>query len=120
MRYYSYVISEDDVNIKKIVYSENEILAEYWDLWTTEMKGAGFANQISKERCIDDWCMVHWATPEDVFRFKSGYDGKLFCVNEFNILDPNFEYATVVCLNDNSIVIKGYVNLVVDMEKVDV
>ena len=95
MKYYSYVISEDDVHIKKIVYSEAEILAEFWNHWSTEMKGAGFANQISKERCIEDWCLVNWATPEDVYKFRSGYEGKLFCINEFNIQDPTFNLVTL-------------------------
>ncbi len=120
MRYYSYIESEDDVRINKLVYSEKEILDLYWDHWSLMMKGGGFADQISPERCIEDWCTINWATREDVFKFRTGYQGKLFCINEFNPIDPNFEYATVVCLNDNSVIVNGYVNLVKDMEKADV
>ena len=120
MRYYSFVESEDDLTINKLVYSEKEILDEFWSLWSSTMKGNGFGELISHQACIDDWCTVHWATREDVYKFKNGYDGKLFCINEFNILDPNFEYATLACLNDQSVVVNGYVNLIRDMEKVDV
>lgn len=120
MRYYSYVESEDDLTINKLVYSEKEILDEYWEYWNAMMKGGGFSDQINPERCIEDWCTIHWAGREDVYRFKTGYQGKLFCINEFNTLDPNFEYATLVCLNDTSVRIPGYINLVKDMEKVDV
>ena len=120
MKYYSYVESEDDVNITKVVYSEKEILEEFWQHWSTEMKGNGYPELISYQNCVDDWCAIHWARREDVYRFKNGYGNKLFCINEFNLLDPNLEYATVVCLNDPSVVINGYVSLIRDMEKVDV
>jgi len=118
MRYYSYVVSEDDLKIQKLVYSEKEIIDEFWSHWTTEMKGNGYSSLINPQACIDDWCALHWAVQEDVYKFKHGYDGKIFCINEFNILDPNFEYATVVCLNDNSVVIDGYVSLTNDMDKI--
>ena len=120
MRYYSYIESEDDVNITKLVYSEKEILDEFWLMWSTEMKGNGFADLISFQNCIDDWCTMHWATREDVYKFKTGYDGKVFCINEFHIQDPTFSFATVVCLNDNSVVVDRYVNLNIEMERADV
>ena len=120
MRYYSFVQSEDDYNITKLVYSEIEILDEFWTFWCTEMKGNGFAELINKESCIDDWCTLHWATREDVYKFKIGYDGKVFCINEFHLQDPSFNYATITCLNDNSVVINRYVNLSTEMEKLDV
>ncbi len=120
MRYYSYVESSDDVSITKLVYSEKEILDEFWSLWSTEMKGNGYADLISFQNCIDDWCTLHWAQREDVYRFKEGFDGKVFCINEFNISDPTFSTATVTCLNDNSVNIPLFVNLNTMMEKIDV
>lgn len=120
MRYYSYIESEDDVNITKIIYSEKEILEEFWSYWCTEMVGNGFSDLITKEHCISDWCALHWAQPEDVFIFKNKYQGKYFMVNELNMQDPTFNLATVICINDNSIVIDGYVHLERDMVKADV
>lgn len=120
MRYYSYVESEDDITITKLVYSEKEILDEFYTFWVTEMKGNGFAQLISYENCINDWCALHWAYREDVYKFKRGYEGKVFCINEFHLSDPTFSLATVVCLNDNSVVIPSFVNLNTDMEKLDV
>jgi hypothetical protein len=120
MKYYSYVVSDDDIEITKLVYSEKEILDEFWVHWSTEMKGNGYSQLISKEACIDDWCTVHWATREDVYRFKKGFEGKEFVINDFNFQDPTFNLATVVCLNDSSVVIDRYVNLSLEMEKVDV
>jgi hypothetical protein len=111
VRYFSYVETEDEVEITKIVYSEQEILDEFWEYWCTEMRGNGYADLISRDACIDDWCTIHWASPEDVFIFKTGYDGKVFMVNEFNIQDPTFNLCTVVCLNDNSVKIDRFVHL---------
>lgn len=120
MRYYSYVESEDDIEITKLVYSEKEILDEFWSFWCTEMKGNGHADLISYQNCIDDWCSLNWAQREDVYKFKSGYEGKLFCINEFNMSDPTFSLATLICVNDNSVNVPFYVNLNTDVEKVDV
>jgi len=120
MRYYSYVESEDEVNITKIIFSEKEILDQFWEYWCREMKGNGFGNLINVQSCINDWCSLRWAQREDVYKFKNGFDGKLFCINEFNLSDPTFSLATIVCLNDNSVVIDRYVDLNNEMEKVDV
>lgn len=119
MRYFSYVEpGDDDLHVTKVVMSEAEILAQYWDYWCAGMKAAGYANLINRENCIEDWCTMHWATPEDVFRFRSGYPDKIFCINEFSPMDPNFERATIACLNDPNVVVEGYINVVTQMEKV--
>lgn len=41
--------------------SEKEILDEYWDYWTGKMKEVGKEDVISEERCIEDWCILHFA-----------------------------------------------------------
>lgn len=121
MRYFSYVVpDENDWEITKMVYSELEILQEFWEYWCKEMKGNGFGELISREACIQDWVAYRWAQPEDAYKFKEGYDGKHFIINEFNLQDPTFSLATVTCLNDNSVVVNRYVNLNTEMEKIDV
>ena len=121
MRYFSYVIPDDnDWEVTKLVYSEREILEEFWQTWSVEMKGNGYSELISYENCINDWVTYHWAQREDVYKFKVGYDGKVFCINEFNLQDPSFQLATIVCVNDNSVVIDRYVNLENEMVRADV
>lgn len=121
MRYFSYVIPDDnDWEVTKMVYSEQEILMEFWEFWCKEMKGNGFSELISQENCIQDWVTYHWAQREDVYKFKVGYDGKVFVVNEFNIQDPTFSMATITCVNDNSVVVDRYVNLEQEMVRADV
>jgi hypothetical protein len=110
MRYYSYVYSEDDFEINKTIYSEEEILAEFWEFWSKEMRGNGYAELINKQACIDDWCALNWAQPEDVFRLPQ-YPGKLFVINEFDPTDPEFNRVTLICLNDNSLVINNYIDI---------
>lgn len=121
MRYYSFVepADETDTEITKVVYSEREILEEFWLQWSTEMKGNGFGHLISYDSCIDDWVTVHWAQREDVYKFKTGYDGKVFCINEFNIQDPTFSLATITCLNDNSVLVNRFVNIEQELIKID-
>lgn len=119
MRYFSYVISDDDINITKMVYSEEEIVAEFWEFWTTEMKGNGFKDLISRENCIQDWVAYNWAVQEDVFKFRDKYQGKVFIISEFHPADPEFNKVTLSCLNDNSLVLDGWYDIRT-MERADV
>lgn len=121
MRYYSYSEpGETDMQMVKTILSEKEILAEYWNYWSDRMKQGGFASQISKERCIEDWCMIHWASEEDVFRFKDGrYIGKQFVVADFHHLDPEMNTVELVCVNDQSLQVEGWYNVMTDLEKIN-
>lgn len=109
MRYFSYIESEDDLTIFKTFYSEEEIVEEFYDYWKTEMAGNGFSDLITKEGCIEDWCALHWAQPEDIY-VHPNYEGKIWAINEHNLLDPEWNFASVVCLNDD-IEIPGWVDL---------
>lgn len=47
-------------------WNEEQIMKSYFVYWATKMiecKGA-FA-EITAERCIEDWCVVHWAIETD-------------------------------------------------------
>jgi len=65
MRYWTIVTP--DYNIlwqeynKWETLSEKDILDYYWDWWSGKMKEVGKQELISEERCIEDWCVVHWA-----------------------------------------------------------
>lgn len=63
MKYYSY--NQLDENNKHIIItvSEDDIIAEYWDWWYDKMiKKFGEGHEwITRECCIDDYVVVHWA-----------------------------------------------------------
>jgi len=42
-------------------WTEEQILKSYYTYWSTKMIQVGKGDDISKERCIEDWCIVHWA-----------------------------------------------------------
>lgn len=44
-------------------YTEAEILGEYWEHWSSEMTKKFGADHplITKENCIEDWVVCHWA-----------------------------------------------------------
>ena len=42
-------------------FTEEQILKSYYTYWSTKMIQVGKGDDISKERCIEDWCVVHWA-----------------------------------------------------------
>ena len=49
--------------------SDREILDEYWECWSGQMKRAYYEKRlhggglelITPEKCIEDWCIVHLA-----------------------------------------------------------
>ena len=49
------------------VLSEEQILDYYWKYWSEKMRDKGQREEvITKENCIDDWAVVHWAWPDDI------------------------------------------------------
>lgn len=56
MKYYKYSDFNEDH-----VYSEEDILKEYYPAWKVGMERLGRADEISKKKCIEDWCITHWA-----------------------------------------------------------
>lgn len=53
---------------RTLVYSEGDILEEYWDYWLTQCKIAwahGSPNcpphTWTSANCIEDWVVLHWA-----------------------------------------------------------
>lgn len=122
MKYYSYVEPSGaaDWEALKLVYSEQEIIEETWDTWSKMMKENGQQERISLENCVADWCTVHWASPEPTYKFKDGFPGKIFCIREFNELDPNCDTVSLVCLNDPKIDVKGNVSIKFHLEALDV
>lgn len=114
MPYYSYTEEVDDFNSTKVIYSEKEILEEFWDKWQVIARDAG--RERTKANCIEDWCKLMWAVREDVYIFKDGrYRGKLFVVKDINPMDPTFDTATMECLTED--LVTPYVNIVTEMER---
>ena len=66
MRYWSYneqTESLDDAIV--VTVSDDEILNQYWPWWYSKMCEK-FGKEVvdrdySKQDCIDDWVVVHWA-----------------------------------------------------------
>jgi len=43
------------------IYTEEQILKEYFPYWKDRMEKAGKADYISEQNCIDDWVITNWA-----------------------------------------------------------
>lgn len=64
MKYYTIVypdVTESDYEYAHWeTLSEQDIIDDYYVWWSTKMILNG-NEDISRERCIEDWCIVHWA-----------------------------------------------------------
>ena len=65
MKYWTICYPDNEDNTVYETLSEDEILQQYWDYWYGKMcekfgKEHVDAN-YSKQDCIEDWCIVHWA-----------------------------------------------------------
>ena len=71
MKYYMYMEPTGDSSEPTFnIMSEKAILASYWDYWYNRMLSIGtmditsYATEL-EERCIEDFCVIHWALPCD-------------------------------------------------------
>jgi hypothetical protein len=63
MRTFEYVEPGPDDQPVFIRKTEEQILEEYYPYWFQQMaKKVTDRTQITREGCIEDWCVVHWAT----------------------------------------------------------
>lgn len=43
-------------------YTEDGIIKLYYDEWVQQMVKSGNYNDLTRQKCIDDWVTIHWAT----------------------------------------------------------
>jgi hypothetical protein len=49
-------------------WSEDQILEYYWQYWYVRMVEKNQpAEELTSERCIQDWCIGHWAEETNEF-----------------------------------------------------
>ena len=46
-------------------WSEDQIIESYYKYWSTKMIQNVKDPDLSRERCIEDWTVVHWAVETD-------------------------------------------------------
>ena len=61
MKLYEIAYPSEDGDVVEIL-TEDEIIAQYYTYWSTKMIQNCPNEPITRERCIEDWCVVHWAT----------------------------------------------------------
>jgi hypothetical protein len=61
LKRYKYVEPGDNNEPVEVILTEKEILDFYYDYWSMSMDRIGKNDEISKENCIIDFCIVHWA-----------------------------------------------------------
>lgn len=61
MKYYAYG-ERNEFDIDELhIYSEEEIIIEYFPYWKARMEKANKDRFISLDNCLDDWIVVNWA-----------------------------------------------------------
>ena len=61
MKYYSYVEPDENMRPVEIILSEQDIIDQYWEYWSTAMKKVNKEDLITRKNCIEDFCIVNWA-----------------------------------------------------------
>ena len=62
--------------------SDQDILDYYWDWWSSKMREVILSERnvnvtledITEEKCIEDWCIVHWASRNHWREIKEYYE----------------------------------------------
>jgi hypothetical protein len=74
MKYYTIAFPGEFGQHVQETWSEDQIIRAYWIHWFTKMIEAGKGDDTSRERCIEDWCVGHWAVETDKFGNVLGKD----------------------------------------------
>jgi len=67
MKYWTIVFPGEFSQTVRETWSEDQIIESYYTYWSTKMIQAGKGDDISRENCIDDWCVIHWAVETNEF-----------------------------------------------------
>ena len=67
MKYYTIVFPGEFNQHVQETWSVDQILKSYYTYWVTNMIQCNKQADISENNCIEDWCIVHWATETDEF-----------------------------------------------------
>lgn len=67
VKYYTIVYPGEFGQLVKETFSEDQIIRSYYKYWYGKMVQANKHDMISRELCIDDWIVVHWALETDQF-----------------------------------------------------
>lgn len=63
MRYFRIVSSDGKGNFWEETLSEKDVLDYYWPYYSNELEEMGVVP--TKEECIEDWVVAHWAEEVD-------------------------------------------------------
>ena len=61
MKYYTISFPGEFGQHVEEIWSEDQIIKSYYSYWFMKMTQAGKADETTREKCIEDWCVVHWA-----------------------------------------------------------
>lgn len=70
MKYYTIVYPGEFNQHIQETFSEEQIIKSYFDYWSGKMKEIGKEHMINREKCIEDWAVIHWAVETDQFGTK--------------------------------------------------
>jgi hypothetical protein len=67
MKYWTIVFPGEFGQHVQETWSEDQIIESYYKYWYGKMVESNKHDKISRELCIDDWCVVHWSEETDEF-----------------------------------------------------
>jgi hypothetical protein len=67
MKYWTIVFPGEFGQHVQETWTEDQIILSYYTYWSTKMIQNVKDPDLSRERCIEDWVVVHWAQETDEF-----------------------------------------------------
>jgi hypothetical protein len=66
MKYWTIVFPGEHEQHVQETWSEDQIIKSYYSYWSQKMiMNHGTVAVLGRERCIEDWIVVHWAVETD-------------------------------------------------------
>jgi hypothetical protein len=67
MKYYTIVFPGEFGQHVQETWNSEQILKFYWKSWNRKMYQSGNVDEVTEERCVEDWIITHWASETDEF-----------------------------------------------------
>jgi hypothetical protein len=67
MKYWTIVFPGEFEQHVQETWSEDQIIKSYYTYWSTKMIQNVKDADLSRDKCIEDWIVIHWATETNEF-----------------------------------------------------
>lgn len=64
-KYYTIIFPGEFGQHVQETWDKEQILKAYWFYWNRKMFESGHGDEVTQDKCVEDWVVTHWAEETD-------------------------------------------------------